>query len=79
MKKFMPLSFHICCTKHLVSSNQLHIKEFISKYKDTVIKPLDGMGGTSIFRLKLQDPNLNVIMETITNHYSRKVMIQGYT
>ena len=36
------------------------------------------MGGTSIFRLKLQDPNLNVIMETITNHYSRKVMIQEY-
>ena len=36
------------------------------------------MGGTSIFRLKLQDPNLNVIMETITNNYKQKVMIQEY-
>ena len=77
-EKVYATEFPHCCTKHLVSSNQLHIKEFISKYKDTVIKPLDGMGGTSIFRLKLQDPNLNVIMETITDHYSRKVMIQEY-
>ena len=75
-EKVYATEFPHCCTKHLVSSNQIHLKEFVSKYKDTVIKPLDGMGGTSIFRLKLQDPNLNVIMETITNHYSRKVMIQ---
>ena len=77
-EKVYATEFPQCCTKHLVSSNQTQLKKFVSEYKDTVIKPLDGMGGTSIFRLKLQDPNLNVIMETITNNYKQKVMIQEY-
>ena len=46
--------------------------------KDTVIKPLDGMGGASIFRVKANDPNLNVILETITDQFTEKVMIQEF-
>ena len=78
-EKVYATEFPQCCTKHLVSSNQTQLKKFISKYKDTVIKPLDGMGGTSIFRLKLQDPNLNVIMETITNNYNESYDSRVYT
>ena len=52
--------------------------DFVIEHKDTVIKPLDGMGGASIFRLKSHDPNLNVILETITDHFAEKVMIQEY-
>ena len=55
-----------------------HLKNFVQEHKDTVIKPLDGMGGASIFRIKDNDPNLSVILETITNHFSEKVMIQEY-
>ena len=54
------------------------MKSFIEDYSDTVVKPLDGMGGSSIFRLRYSDPNLNVILETITDSFTTKVMIQTY-
>ena len=54
------------------------MRSFIDEHKDTVIKPLDGMGGSSIFRIRSSDPNLNVILETVTESYSTKVMIQTY-
>ena len=54
------------------------MKSFIEDYSDTVVKPLDGMGGSSIFRLRYSDPNLNVILETITESFTTKVMIQTY-
>ena len=53
-EKVYATEFPQCCTKHLVSSNQTQLKKFVSEYKDTVIKPLDGMGGTSIFRLNFK-------------------------
>ena len=77
-EKVYASEFPQCCTKHLVTSNQLLLSQFVEEYKDTVIKPLDGMGGASIFRLKKNEPNLNVILETITHHFTQKVMIQEY-
>ena len=77
-EKVFATEFPQCCTKHLVTSNKELLKNFVEEYKDTVIKPLDGMGGASIFRIKDNDPNLSVILETITNHFSEKVMIQEY-
>ena len=77
-EKVYASEFPQCCTKHLVTSNKLLLSQFVEEYKDTVIKPLDGMGGTSIFRLKKNEPNLNVILETITHHFTQKVMIQEY-
>jgi glutathione synthase len=77
-EKVFATEFPQCCTKHLVTSNRELLKNFVEEYKDTVIKPLDGMGGASIFRIKDNDPNLSVILETITNHFSEKVMIQEY-
>ena len=54
------------------------IHEFLAEHGDIILKPLDGMGGTSVFRVGGDDPNLNVIIETITQYGSRTVMAQRY-
>ena len=77
-EKVYATEFPQCCTKHLVSSRKDFLVNFVLENKDTVIKPLDGMGGASIFRVKANDPNLNVILETITDHFTEKVMIQEF-
>ena len=77
-EKVYATEFPQCCTKHLVSSRKDFLTDFVLENKDTVIKPLDGMGGASIFRVKANDPNLNVILETITDHFTEKVMIQEF-
>ena len=77
-EKFYATEFPQCCTKHLVTSRKDFLTDFVLENKDTVIKPLDGMGGASIFRVKANDPNLNVILETITDHFTEKVMIQEF-
>ena len=77
-EKVFATEFPQCCTPFLVSSDEDLLREFINTHGDTVIKPLDGMGGSSIFRLKKGDSNIGVILETITNHFKTKVMIQRY-
>jgi glutathione synthase len=62
----------------LVTANNDLIREFLNTHQDIVVKPLDGMGGSSIFRLGLTDPNISVILETITNFGSRTIMAQRY-
>lgn len=66
------------CPECLVSSQAHLIIEFLNVQQDIVVKPLDGMGGTSIFRLTKHDPNLNVILETITHHGKQTIMAQQY-
>lgn len=77
-EKVFATEFPQCCTPFLVSSDDDLLREFINTHGDAVIKPLDGMGGSSIFRLKKGDSNIGVILETITNHFETKVMIQRY-
>ena len=62
--------------KTLVTRNNQKIREFHQKNKDVIIKPLDGMGGSSIFRIKENDPNVGVILETLTNHGEQYTMVQ---
>lgn len=62
----------------LVSRRAEHIRAFHDKHQDIILKPLDGMGGASIFRVKPQDPNLSVIIETLTEHGSRFCMAQNF-
>jgi glutathione synthase len=62
----------------LVTANNDLIREFLAKQQDIVVKPLDGMGGSSIFRLKTDDPNISVILETITKFGKQTVMAQQY-
>src|ERR1035437_9847105 len=58
------------------SANQLH--GFIDEHADVILKPLDGMGGQSIFRVTDSDPNRNVIVETLSENGRRSVMAQRY-
>ncbi|GMM83302.1 glutathione synthase [Pseudoalteromonas sp. MTN2-4] len=62
----------------LVTRSQTQIREFLTKHGDIILKPLDGMGGASIFRIKQDDPNIGVICETLTEHGSRFAMAQQY-
>lgn len=62
----------------LVTRNKAQLKAFWEKHSDIILKPLDGMGGASIFRVKEGDPNLGVIAETLTEHGTRYCMAQNY-
>ena len=62
----------------LVTRNAVQIREFLATHRDIILKPLDGMGGISVFRLHGQDPNLNVIIETVTHFGQRTIMAQRY-
>lgn len=62
----------------IVTRDEKRIRQFHQEKKDIIIKPLDGMGGSSIFRVKEKDPNLGVIIETLTNHGQQYTMVQGF-
>ncbi|MBV1876467.1 MAG: glutathione synthase [Pseudomonadales bacterium] len=77
-EKLFALLFPECCPPHLVSRNQDMLKAFHGKHQDVIFKPLDGMGGASIFRAQKHDPNLSVILETLTAHGTRQIMAQRF-
>ena len=54
------------------------LREFVAEHQDVILKPLDGMGGSSIFRVSHGDPNLSVIIETLTQLGKRTIMAQRY-
>ena len=62
----------------LVTRDADVIKAFLGEHRDIILKPLDGMGGTSIFRVRIDDPNINVILETMTADGTRSAMAQRY-
>jgi len=77
-EKFFINNFPQCCVPMLISSHSDLIRDFVSQHGRCVVKPLDGMGGESVFQVSATDMNLNVILETITRHDSRAVMAQKY-
>lgn len=77
-EKLSVAKFPQFCPEFLVTSSHQLIREFLNAQQDIVVKPLDGMGGTSIFRLTTNDPNINVILETITNFGKQTIMAQQY-
>jgi glutathione synthase len=70
--------FPQCCVPALITRSSAEIKEFVNAQGLSVVKPLDGMGGESIFQVRADDPNLNVILETITAGDRELVMVQQY-
>ncbi len=62
----------------LVTRSEAEIRAFLAEQGEIVLKPLDGMGGSSVFRLSRQDPNLGVVIETLTQFGNRTVMAQRY-
>ena len=77
-EKLFATQFPQCCTPLLVSSNPQHLKKFHQQHHDVIFKPLDGMGGSGIFRCKSNDANLGVVLETLTSHGSQYIMAQKY-
>lgn len=70
--------FPECTPPTLVSAQADLLKAFVTEQQDTIFKPLDAMGGASIFRVKHGDPNLSVIIETMTDHGQHHIMAQRY-
>ena len=70
--------FSQCSPPTRVSREIKRLKEFLDEHGDIIVKPLDGMGGASVFRIQMNDPNLNVILETITANGTKSTMAQRY-
>lgn len=70
--------FPQCCPPTLITSNNDKLRDFHKEFDDIIVKPLDGMGGSSIFRLKKDDPNVSVVLETMTDFGSTQIMAQKY-
>ena len=62
----------------LVARDAGRINAFIDRHRDVILKPLDGMGGASVFRIREDDPNRNVIIETVSRDGARTVMAQRF-
>lgn len=77
-EKLFTNAFPQCMPPTLVSSQAEHILAFFNEHKDIILKPLDGMGGASIFRIKPGDANVSVIIETLTQHGKRLTMAQRF-
>ncbi len=70
--------FEQCCAPMCVSRDPARLRHFLQEQDDIVVKPLHGMGGESVFRVHIEDPNLGVILETITDHGRQTAMAQRY-
>ncbi|MBP6861890.1 MAG: glutathione synthase [Neisseriaceae bacterium] len=77
-EKLAILNFAQFTAPTLVSSQQDSIKAFIAEHQDVIVKPLDGMGGSGIFRLRQDDPNVGSVLEMLTQMGSRTIMAQRY-
>jgi glutathione synthase len=77
-EKFAITEFADLTVPTIVTRDAEAIRQFRRDQDDIVVKPLDGMGGISVFRLRPGDPNENVILETITQHGARTVMAQRF-
>jgi len=77
-EKLFATQFTQCTPPTVVSRRADVLREFAALHADVILKPLDGMGGTSIFRHRVGDPNLSVILETLTLNGTQQIMAQGY-
>lgn len=82
-EKLAIMEFANHCAPTLVSRDAGRIKAFYAEHRDVILKPLDGMGGMGIFRARQQpdgapDPNLNVIVETLTRNGAQTIMVQRF-
>ena len=77
-EKLSILQFNDLIPPTLVTNSFSATKEFISKYKKVILKPLDGMAGNGIFMVTNQDKNLNVILETMIGNFHHPIMAQKF-
>jgi glutathione synthase len=77
-EKLFTAWFPQCTPPTLVTRAAGRIRDFLAEHGDIVLKPLGGMGGESVFRVRRDDPNVNVTIETLTAHESRYAMAQRF-
>ena len=77
-EKLAATRFPDLCPPHCVTRDADMLKHFIDTHDDVILKPLDGMGGSSIFRLHADDPNRSVVIETLTQHQTQFTMAQKF-
>ncbi len=70
--------FPQCSPPGLVTRQADHIRAFLEEHDDIILKPPGGMGGKSIFRLQKNDPNISVVIETLTDHGANFTIVQRY-
>ena len=70
--------FPQCCAPTLITRDMADMTGFLEEHGKVVCKPLDGMGGKSIFVLERQDKNMNVVFETLTDYGQRFAVVQRY-
>ena len=77
-EKMFATLFPECTPPAMVARSPRLLRQFAEQHGDVVLKPLDGMGGSSIFRTHAKDPNFSVILETLTQHGTCQAMIQKF-
>lgn len=77
-EKVFATQFPQCCPPVLVSRDAVKLRSFHEQHSDVIFKPLDGMGGSRIFRCRQDDPNVGVILETLTEMGTQTIMAQRY-
>lgn len=77
-EKVFTVHFPQCCPPTLITRRSSDIEAFLAEHGDVILKPLNGMGGQSIFRVSAGDPNFNVIVESLTDHGGRFCMAQRF-
>lgn len=77
-EKLAVLLFPQCIVPSVMTRKSAHVRRFLAEQGDIILKPLHGMGGLAVFRLRQGDPNTNVVLETVTNFDSRFVVAQRF-
>lgn len=77
-EKFFTLNFPQCCPPTLVSRDIHQLRQFWEQHRDVIFKPLEGMGGSSVFHVDKQKHNLSVILEVLTRSQQLTIMAQQY-
>jgi glutathione synthase len=77
-EKLFATHFPQCCPPVLVTRRGDLLRQFHAEHKNVIFKPLDGMGGSSIFHIREDGTNLGVIIETLTAHGTQTIMAQKY-
>lgn len=77
-EKLFAAWFPECMPPTVVTADEGRLRAFLAEHGDIILKPLDSMGGASVFRLQSTDPNIGVIIETLTTHGTRHIMGQRY-
>ncbi len=77
-EKLAILNFSEFIAPTLITTQAQRVKDFLAEHKDVIVKPLDGMGGMGIFRLRENDPNIGSILETLMHLDTRTIMAQRY-